>query len=69
MQGTSRPGLLWDRIQHVGQAAAIEFTKPETTTSQRHRENAGQPDQTASDYYQVNVFYPLIEHARSSGAP
>ena len=47
---------LWDRIQHVGQAAGIEITKPRTTTSQRHRENAGQPDQTASDYY------PFIDH-------
>ena len=53
---------LWDRIQHVGQAAGIEITKPRTTTSQRHRENAGQPDQTASDYYRVNVFYPFIDH-------
>jgi hypothetical protein len=38
------------------------MVKPRTTASLRHRANAGLPNQSASDYYRVNVFYSFVDH-------
>ena len=54
---------LWDRIEATAWAVGTTVTKPRTANIQRHRANAGcNSDQTASNYYKVNVFFPFGDH-------
>ena len=45
-------------------ASSIDLTivKPRTATIQIHRANTGRVNQTASDYYTINLYYPFIDH-------
>jgi len=40
----------------------ITISKPRSVRLQRHRANAGAVDQSPSDYYRINVYYPFIDH-------
>ena len=54
---------LWLRIEVIAQSVGNTITKPRTANLQRHRSNAGcNSDQTISDYYKVNVFFPFVDH-------
>lgn len=54
---------LWVRIETIAQAVGTTVTKPRTANIQRHRANAGcSSDQTTSNYYKVNVFFPFVDH-------
>ena len=47
--------------EKVGVHRFIVEIKPRTTGLSLYRANAGPQDQTASDYYRINVFYPLLD--------
>ena len=54
---------LWVQIEVIAQAVGNTVTKPHTANVQWHRANAGcNSDQTISDYYKVNVFFPFVDH-------
>ena len=55
-------GKLWSRIEVLALSIDLTIVKPKTATIQIHRANAGQVNQTASDYYRINVYYPFIDH-------
>ena len=47
----------------IAQAFGNTTTKQRTANVQRHRANAGcKSDQTISDYYKVNLFFPFVDH-------
>ena len=52
---------MWSRISQVADSINVTLIKPRTTTVQRYRANAAHNDQP-SEYYRINVFYPLIDH-------
>ena len=43
----------------------VEYIAPRTAKVQCHRANAGASDQSCSDYYKVNVYYPFVDHVIS----
>lgn len=58
-------GKLWDRITSMAKAIDVTINKPRTTVLQRHRANAtseNSQDQSAIDYYRINVFYTFVDH-------
>ena len=40
----------------------ITIAKSRTARLQCHQANAGAADQSSSDYYRINVYYPFIDH-------
>ena len=51
--------------QPVSEICSSSLKRPKLRTAnvQRHRANAGcSSDQTVSDYYKVNVFFPFVDH-------
>ena len=53
---------LWARVLQIASAVGITIIKPRSVGLQRHRANAGAVDQSPSDYYRINVYYPFIDH-------
>ena len=53
---------IWTRVDQIASTVGIAVIKPRTARSQQHRANAGTTDQSNSDYYRINVFYPFIDH-------
>ena len=49
----------------MASATGITVVKPRTARVQCHRANAGASDQSWSDYYKVNVYYPFVDHVIS----
>ena len=58
-------GQVWTRVNHLASATGITVVKPRTARVQCHRANAGASDQSCSDYYKVNVYYPFVDHVIS----
>ena len=56
---------VWSRMQCLASAVGIMVDKPRTARLQCHRANAGAVDQSCSDYYRINVYYPFIDHVIS----
>lgn len=52
---------MWDRI-NVASSVGVMVAKPRTARMQCHRANAGDVDQSCSDYYRINVYYSFIDH-------
>ena len=55
-------GKIWTRVNQIASTIGITVVKPRTARLQQHRTNAGAPDQSSSDYYRINVYYPFIDH-------
>ena len=53
---------VWSRIEVLASSIDLTIVKPRTATIQIHRANAGRVNQTASDYYRMNLYYPFIDH-------
>ena len=53
---------VWNRMENLASAVEITLDKPRTARAQCHRANAGAADQSCSDYYRINVYYPFIDH-------
>ena len=54
---------VWTRIRNIAEAISVKVRKPRVVSIQRHRVNAGHcRDQSSSDYFKVNHFYPFIDH-------
>lgn len=53
---------VWSRIEQVATTTGITISKPRTARIQCHRANAGPLDQSCSEYYRINVYYPFIDH-------
>ncbi len=43
-------------------AVGTTIDKPRTARLHCHRANAGAVDQSCSDYYRINVYFPFIDH-------
>lgn len=55
---------LWSSIEAIGKTIDVEIKSPRLAGRQQHRANASSgDDQSASDYYRLNVFYPFADHA------
>ena len=55
-------GKVWKRTDQLASAVGITVVKPRTARLQQHRANAGSIDQSSSDYYRINVYYPFVDH-------
>ena len=53
---------MWERIDVLASTVGVTVVKPRTARMQCHRTNAGDADQSCSDYYRVNVYFPFIDH-------
>ena len=54
---------LWaTTVLQIASAVGISISKPRSVGQQLHRANAGAVDQSPSDYYRINVYYPFIDH-------
>ena len=54
---------VWKRIESIANVIGVEVRKPRVACIQRHRANAGHSrDQSSSDYFKINFFYPFIDH-------
>ena len=53
---------VWNRMDRLSSTVGITIDKPRTARVQCHRANAGAADQSCSDYYRINVYYPFIDH-------
>lgn len=53
---------VWTRVNHLASATGITICQPRTARVQYHRASAVAIDQSCSDYYKVNVYYPFIDH-------
>ena len=52
---------MWDRINILASNIGINV-KPRIARIQCHRANAGDVDQSCSEYYRINVYYNFIDH-------
>ena len=56
-------GKVWTRIESIADVIGVEARKPRVASIQRHRANASHGrDQSSSDYFKINFFYPFIDH-------
>ena len=53
---------LWTRVLQIVLTVGITVRKPRSVRVHLHPANAGAVDQSPSDYYQINVYYHLIDH-------
>ena len=53
---------LWKKAMELASTLGLSIEKPRTARVQTHRSNTGSVDQSSSTYYQLNVFYPFIDH-------
>ena len=53
---------VWKRVDQLASTTGIFVVKPRTARLQQHRANPGSTDQSSSDYYCINVYYPFIDH-------
>ena len=51
----------WDRINVLASSIGVTVVKPRIARMQCHRANAGDTDQSCSDYYRINVYYSFID--------
>ena len=52
----------WGKIEALVDSVDIVIEKPRTAQRMAHRSTAGEIDDTAMQYFEVNVFFPFIEH-------
>ena len=60
---------VWSRIEVLASSIDLTIVKPRTATIQMHRTNAGRVNQTTSDYYRMNLYYPFIDHVMEQLEP
>lgn len=53
---------LWKTIATLAECVEVEIEKPRTARRMAHRSTAGDINDTALQYYKVNVFFPFIDH-------
>jgi len=56
---------LWKRIDQFSSSVGIIINKPRTARVQRHCANSGATSVICPDYYQINVYYPFMDHVIS----
>ena len=54
---------LWREIEALADSVdVVVIEKPRTARRMAHRSTAGEIDNTAMQYFKVNVFFPFIDH-------
>ena len=53
---------LWRKIEALADSVYVVVEKPRTERRMVHRSTAGEIDDTAMQYFKVNVFFPFIDH-------
>ena len=53
---------MWDRKNILASSIGVTVVKPRIARIQCHRANAGDVDQSCSEYYRINVYYSFIDH-------
>ena len=53
---------LWRKIEALADSVYVVVEKPRTERRMVHRSTAGEIDDTAMQYFKVNVFFPFCDH-------